>query len=64
MNETTVNQTEARAANALTDTVASTPIVLAMLLGAAIIFATGFMQIGPAHNAAHDSRHTVAFPCH
>lgn len=64
MNETTAKQVEPRAADTLTRAAASAPVLLAMLLGAGIVFAAGFMQIGPAHNAAHDSRHTVAFPCH
>lgn len=34
------------------------------LLGALIVFATGFSNISVAHNAAHDMRHANAFPCH
>jgi cobalt transporter subunit CbtB len=36
----------------------------AVLLGALIVFATGFSNISAAHNAAHDMRHSNAFPCH
>ncbi len=36
----------------------------ACLFGALILFAVGFMPMDAAHNAAHDTRHTVAFPCH
>lgn len=34
------------------------------LAGAGLVYVTGFA--GPAflHNAAHDSRHAMAFPCH
>ena len=39
-------------------------ILLAALLGAFFLFGTGFVQISVAHNAAHDSRHSLAFPCH
>ena len=34
------------------------------LLGAALIYCAGFAHLEIAHNAAHDSRHSAAFPCH
>jgi cobalt transporter subunit CbtB len=40
------------------------PVVLAVLLGAFLIFGTGLSTISAAHNAAHDARHAFAFPCH
>lgn len=39
------------------------PAITAVLLGALIIFGVGFGP-GIMHNAAHDTRHTMAFPCH
>jgi len=36
----------------------------ALLFGLLIIFAVGFLPMGVAHNAAHDARHSLAFPCH
>jgi cobalt transporter subunit CbtB len=36
----------------------------AMAFGVAVIFAVGFLPTDAAHNAAHDTRHTLAFPCH
>ena len=46
----------------------STSIVLqalaAMMLGTFIIGMVGFSQIDVVHNAAHDTRHSNAFPCH
>ena len=36
----------------------------ACLLGAALIFLPGFAPLHPLHNAAHDTRHSAAFPCH
>lgn len=39
-------------------------LAAAALFGALILFAVGFAPMGAAHNAAHDARHTVAFPCH
>ena len=38
--------------------------VLAILLGVFMVFGTGLVQISAAHNAAHDTRHALAFPCH
>lgn len=36
----------------------------AAAFGLAILFAVGFLPMAAAHNAAHDTRHTLAFPCH
>jgi len=36
----------------------------ALVFGAAVLFAVGFMPMDAAHNAAHDTRHSLAFPCH
>ncbi|MGH1540649.1 MAG: CbtB domain-containing protein [Arenicella sp.] len=38
--------------------------IAVMLFGIAILFVVGFMPIDAAHNAAHDTRHALAFPCH
>jgi len=38
--------------------------VLAMGLGLFIIGVVGFSHIDVIHNAAHDVRHSNAFPCH
>jgi cobalt transporter subunit CbtB len=35
-----------------------------VLAGTALIFLVGFAPISAVHNAAHDTRHTAAFPCH
>jgi cobalt transporter subunit CbtB len=40
------------------------PIFLAALLGVFIIGGVGFSHIEAVHNAAHDYRHSMAFPCH
>jgi len=32
--------------------------------GALIIFAVGFAPMEVVHNAAHDTRHAISFPCH
>lgn len=38
--------------------------VLAIVFGVFLLFATGFAQPASIHNAAHDTRHAFAFPCH
>ena len=40
------------------------PIFAAALLGIFIIGGVGFSHIAAVHNAAHDYRHSMAFPCH
>lgn len=37
---------------------------MAILLGFLVIGAVGFSHIEVVHNAAHDTRHSNAFPCH
>ena len=36
----------------------------ALALGSVLIFTVGFAHSSSVHNAAHDTRHTLAFPCH
>lgn len=38
--------------------------LMAALLGALLIWGVGFSHVNAAHNAAHDTRHSNAFPCH
>ncbi len=51
-------------AGAARSTAALLPAVLALLLGAFLVIGAGFASIPIAHNAAHDARHSFAFPCH
>lgn len=37
---------------------------IALVFGALVLFAVGFMPTDAVHNAAHDARHALAFPCH
>lgn len=37
---------------------------MAALLGAFLLWGVGFSHIMAVHNAAHDVRHSMAFPCH
>lgn len=36
----------------------------ASILGASLVYFAGFSPIEAVHNAAHDTRHSSAFPCH
>jgi cobalt transporter subunit CbtB len=38
--------------------------LVATVLGAFLVLGAGFVPISAVHNAAHDSRHAFAFPCH
>jgi cobalt transporter subunit CbtB len=33
-------------------------------LGAGLVYLAGFSFPSAAHNAAHDTRHSLGFPCH
>ncbi len=61
MSETTVKSTNTVAADR---TSTGTAAVVALLLGAFIVYGVGFAQPSLLHNAAHDTRHATAFPCH
>lgn len=39
-------------------------VAVAAFLGGVLVFATGFAAPSVLHNAAHDSRHAMNFPCH
>lgn len=39
-------------------------LVFTAAFGIFLIGTAGFAQSEIAHNAAHDSRHAIAFPCH
>jgi cobalt transporter subunit CbtB len=43
---------------------AAVPALLAALLGLFLIWGVGFSHLSALHNAAHDTRHSNAFPCH
>lgn len=47
-----------------TDVNVRTLAAFVFLLGAGLVFLTGFAPSATLHNAAHDSRHTMSFPCH
>jgi cobalt transporter subunit CbtB len=39
-------------------------ILFAALFGATLLFAAGFANSAVMHDAAHDTRHSIGFPCH
>ena len=57
-----VEATVARVTGAQRSTTAAA--LAAILLGAFLIFGAGLAQSSALHNAAHDGRHSFAFPCH
>lgn len=58
-----MDQTRENLARADT-TSAVIPALSAILLGAFLVLGIGFAHSDTIHNAAHDSRHSFAFPCH
>jgi len=38
--------------------------IFLLLMGCGLLYFTGFSHLDTVHNAAHDSRHSAAFPCH
>lgn len=35
-----------------------------LIVGASLVFLVSMSHISAAHNAAHDTRHSIGFPCH
>ena len=58
------NQTFTAGSGALIQADVLVPALFAIALGVFILFGTGFAEASALHNAAHDSRHSFAFPCH
>ena len=49
---------------AVTDTRRLLPALAAAMLGVVILFGVALANSDTIHNAAHDTRHAAAFPCH
>jgi cobalt transporter subunit CbtB len=45
-------------------TPATAGIAVTFVTGLALLFASGYAQATALHDAAHDQRHAMAFPCH
>jgi cobalt transporter subunit CbtB len=59
-----MQQTNARSIGVETSLRLLAAPVAALLLGLFLVVGAGFSPISVVHNAAHDSRHSFAFPCH
>ena len=44
--------------------IALAPIFAAVFVGVFMLWGVGFAQSAMLHDAAHDGRHAVTFPCH
>ncbi len=56
---------QAASAVLVSDRAAALPVIMATaLLGAFVVFGVGFAHSTSLHNAAHDTRHAIGFPCH
>lgn len=53
----TVTQTQAKSTT-------WAPIALVFMAGIALLAVSGIAQASVLHDAAHDQRHAMAFPCH
>ncbi len=60
----TDSQTHTSSAQVQERSAALVPAIAALFLGVFVIFGAGFAGSETLHNAAHDSRHAFAFPCH
>nr|CAD6596017.1 cobalt transporter [Rhizobium sp. TCK] len=49
---------------AVTSTSRTLSLSMSALLGLFVVGFVGFSHMDVVHNAAHDSRHSLAFPCH
>jgi cobalt transporter subunit CbtB len=38
--------------------------IVCLVFGSLLVFGTGLAQSETLHNAAHDTRHAIGFPCH
>ena len=62
--QTTSLETASAGAAVGTRASAAAAALLAGLLGLFLLWGVGFSHLSAVHNAAHDTRHSNAFPCH
>ena len=60
----TLSPTAVQTASATSRSTAVGQALMAALLGVVLLFGVGFSHVEAFHNAAHDTRHAAAFPCH
>ena len=58
------NMTTATLTHAETQTVGLGAIFAALATAFALLYFAGFAEAAAFHDSAHDTRHTLAFPCH
>ncbi len=61
MTTASVQNLDARAAQRANVRIAA---AIAFFFGVALLYTTGFAHSSTIHNAAHDTRHALSFPCH
>ena len=63
-----MNQQRLSSANPLTLSAARAEVLkaafVALFLGVGLVYLVGFSHSDTAHDAAHDTRHSLSFPCH
>ena len=63
-----MNQQSLSSANPLALSTARAEVLkaafVALFLGVGLVYLVGFSHSDTAHDAAHDTRHSLAFPCH
>ena len=64
LQENAVKQQQALSGSLIQRMSAVKPAILAIVLGIFILYGVGFAQPQLLHDAAHDTRHAFAFPCH
>lgn len=57
-------ETQARRGLAWASFARTWPIAVAVMLGVGLIYGVGFAGSATIHDAAHDTRHSLSFPCH
>jgi cobalt transporter subunit CbtB len=64
MSDSTSSISNPSVSGAAEQTARIAPALAAILLGTFLVLGVGFAHSDILHNAAHDSRHSFAFPCH
>jgi cobalt transporter subunit CbtB len=63
-----MNQQSLSSANPLALSAARAEVLkaafVALFLGVGLVYLVGFSHSDTAHDAAHDTRHSLSFPCH
>ena len=63
-----MNQQSLSSANPLVLSAARAEVLkaafVALFLGVGLVYLVGFSHSDTAHDAAHDTRHSLSFPCH